>query len=210
MSNYNYTVGELNSQIKKEAKMDIAQLGNPSDQNTFIWYYMTGALWKYAGILYKKKTSDPLVVAADGYVTFKYQTVDIDDMYAPIRILVGSESGKALLKRSSFDSSTGWIKESANDLIHIKGAGTYVLQYHAYPAKITADTQALDIPSAAYDLIKFETIGRIKESLNDTDGAALAFNSAKTLIPVVIKANLDSSMATTGGIIPSLSDSQYY
>jgi hypothetical protein len=215
MGAYNFSVGELTSMIKKESKLNLAHLGNtPTDQNTYIQYYMTMAMWKFAGILFNKKTSAPLVVASNGYVTFKKAdgTTDVDDMYSPICLLTnyGTATEAKFLHRSSFDAPTGWVKESANDQIHIKGAGTYVLQYRAYPAKASADEQILEWPSTSNDLLIFETIGKIKESLNDLTGAAQAYDRANKLIPVLVKTNMDSSMATTGGIVPSQNEVQYY
>lgn len=210
MGNFNFTVGELTSQIKRESKMNIAHLGNDNEQNTFIWYYLTLAMWKYVGLIYKKRVSDPLVVASDGYVTFKVDDADIEDFYAPIRIYVGSENGKALVKRTSFEAQQGWFIESANDRMHIKGAGTYVLSYRAYPAKATSASQVLEWPAASYDLLMFETIGKIKESLNDLEGAAQAYTTADKLIPILVKANLDNSQSSTGGAVPSQNEVQYY
>ncbi|MDF2653060.1 MAG: hypothetical protein K0Q73_8865 [Paenibacillus sp.] len=197
--------------IKKESKMNLAQLGNTdAAQNTYIHYYLTQALWKYAGLISRKKTSDALVVASDGYVTFQVSGADIEDMYAPIRIMVNSEAGTTFRKRTSFDAPNGWFKETANDPIHIKGAGTYVLQYKAYHPKITSETQALEIPQTSYDLIQYETLGKIKESLNDVEGTAAAYAVADKLIPILVKANMDSSMSTTGGMVPSQNEVQYY
>lgn len=211
MSNYNFSVGELTSQIKKESKMNLAQIGStPDEQNTYIWYYITMAMWKYVGLLHKKKTSDPLTVSSNGYVTFQVGSVDIDDLYTPIRLLVTSENGTTFLRRTSFDAPSGWYKESANDQIHIKGAGTYVLQYRAYPAKASNEAQVLEWPSSSYDLLMFETIGKIKESLNDLEGATAAYAIADKLIPILIKANTDNSMGTTGGAVPSQNEAQYY
>lgn len=212
MGNYTFQVSDLNAMIKRESKMNIAQLGNTTaDQNTYIWYYMTQALWKYAGIIYRKKVSDPLVVTANGYVTFQFGEADIEDMHSPIKILVSPEdSGKTFTRRSSFDATSGWFKESANDPIHIKGAGTYILHYRSYHAKITADGQDLDIPQAAYRLIQYETLASIFHSLNDIE----SFNAMRAIavaeVPILIQANMDSSASTTGGVVPSQNSAQYY
>jgi hypothetical protein len=200
MANFAFTVGELTSQIKKESKLNVAQLGNSdADINTYIYYYLTMSMWKFVDIVFLKKTSDPLIVTANGYVDFL-----TEDFYAPIRIYVGSIEGRSLIKRTSFEGDTGWFKETANDPFHIKGAGTYVLQYRAYPAKATIATQVLEWPSSSYDLLMFETIGKIKESLNDLEGAAAAYLIADKLIPVLIQTNMSNSMANTGGIVPSM------
>lgn len=197
--------------IKKESKMNLAQLGNTdAAQNTYIHYYLTQSLWKYAGLISRKKTSDPLVVTSNGYVTFQVGGLDIEDMYAPIRILINNEAGRTFLKRTSFDLDNGWFKETANDPIHIKGAGTYVLQYRAFHPKITSESQSLEIPATSYDLIQYETIAKIKESLNDIEGSLAAYSIADKLIPVLIKANTDSSMSTTGGMVPSHNEAQYF
>lgn len=193
MANFSFTVGELTSQIITEAKMDIAQLGNSAAaQNTYIYFYITEVLWELAADIKKKKTSSPLVVSADGYVTFQISGVNIDDMYAPLRILVTNESGPELTRRATFTSATGWIRESQNDLIHIKGAGTYVLQYIAYPTKATIDSQILDIPSTSYGIVKDRVIARIKESLNDLEGVKQAIDMAGSKVPILTRANIDA------------------
>jgi hypothetical protein len=205
VSNYTFVVSDLNAMIKKESKMNIAQLGNTTtDQNTYIYYYMTQALWKYAGIIYRKKISDPLVVAANGYVTFQFGATDIEDMHSPIKILNAPEvSGTTFSKRTSFDAPNGWFKESANDQIHIKGAGTYVLHYRAYHAKIASEGQALDIPQAAYRLIQYETLASIFHSLNDIESFNAMRSIAMAEVPILIQANMDSSASSTGGVVPS-------
>lgn len=213
MGDYTFVVSDLNTMIKKESKMNIAQLGNTaSDQNTFIYYYMTQALWKYAGIIYRKKISSPLTVATNGYVTFKIGDTDIADMYSPIKILNSPEvSGRNLSKRSSFDDpANGWFKESANDPIHIKGAGTYVLHYRAYHAKITGESQELEIPNAAYRLIQYETLASIFHSLNDIESFSAMRAIAVAEVPIVIQANMDSSASTTGGVVPSQAMAAHY
>lgn len=210
MGAYNFSVGELTSMIKKESKLNLAHLGNSDDQNTYIWYYLTMAMWKYVALVYRKKVSDSLIVTSTGYVTFKFGGADIDDLYAQIRILTPDEAtGTGVLKRSSFDAPTGWFRETANDRIHIKGAGTYVMQYRAYPAKATTEDQILEWPASSYDLLMFETIGKIKESLNDLEGAAAAYAVADKLIPILVKANMDA-VGTTGGVVPSHNETQYY
>lgn len=192
MANFAFTVGELISQIKKESKMNIAQLGSLGDMDTYIMYYITEALWEFAGEIKKKRTSDALIVSSNGYVTFKVGANDIEDMYSPMRIFVGSVDGKTLATRTSFESPIGWIKETANDPIHIKGAGTYILQYIAYPAKAISSTQVLDIPSTSFGLLKYKTISLIKESLNDLEGSKMASDLADAKIPTLIKANADA------------------
>jgi hypothetical protein len=212
VGNYDFTVGELNTQIKRESKMNLAQLGSTdASQNSYIWPYMTQALWKYAGLIFRKKVSDPLVVAANGYVTFQFGGVDISDMYAPMKILIAPEvSGSTFVHRTSFDAPNGWFKESANDRIHIKGPGTYILHYRAYHSKITSDAQTLDLPQAAYRLIQYETLALIFHSLNDVASAGAMQAIADKEIPILIKANMDSSQATSGGVVPSQNEAQYY
>jgi len=192
MGDYNFTVGELTNQIKKEAKMNIAHLGDSSTQNLYIWYYITEALWEYAGDIQKKKTTDALVVGGNGYVTFTIGGNPIEDLYQPLRIFITSVDGRTLRPRSSFEDTSGWIRETANDLIHIKGAGTYILQYIAYPAKAIAESQVLDIPQAAYGLVKYKAISLIKESLNDLEGAKLANDLVASKVPALTRANKDA------------------
>lgn len=211
MGNYTYSVGEITSMIKKESKMNLALLGNTdTDQNTYIWYYMTLAMWKYVSLAFAVRVSDLLTVTADGYVTFKRNNADIDDLYEQLRILTPSEAGTELSKRSSFTyTNPGWWRESANTQIHIKGAGTYVMQYKAYPAKAANTEQVLEWPAASYDLLMFETIGKIKESKDDAQGAAAAYAVADKLIPILVQANMDAQ-GTTMGRPPSLANVANY
>src|SRR5690606_19245956 len=104
---------------------------------------------------------------------------------------------------------SGWWRESANSRIHIKGSGTYTLQYKAYPAKATSIGQTLEWPSSSYDLLIFETIGKIKESLNDLEGAAKAYEIADRHIPILVKANMDA-IGALGKVPLSFSDIQHY
>jgi hypothetical protein len=193
MGDYNFTLAELTSQIKKEGKMNIAHLGDSTDQDMFIWYYITEAMWEHAGDIQKKKTTDALVVAANGYVQFQISGNNIEDLYAPLRIFVTSVDGKTLTPRTSFEVGNGWFKESANDPIHIRGAGTYILQYIAYPAKATTASQILDIPQTSYGLIKYKAIALIKESLNDLEGARVAYELATNKVPTLMRANKDAT-----------------
>jgi hypothetical protein len=211
MGNFNYSVGELTSMIKKEARMNLALLGNTeSDQNTYIWYYMTLAMWKYVSLAFVVRTSDALVVSADGFVTFKRSAVNIEDLYEQLRILTPDEAtGTELTKRTSFAAGRGWWRESANSQIHIKGSGTYVMQYKAYPAKAAIADQILEWPATSYDLLMFETIGKIKESKDDAAGATAAYAVADKLIPILVKANADAQ-GTTGGRPPSMNEVSFY
>lgn len=209
MGAFNYSVGELTSQIKKMGRMNLAHLGNDNDQNTYIWYYMTLAMWKFVSLAFVVRTSDPLTVSSDGYVTFKHSDSDIEDLYEQLRILTPTEEGRTVKRRTSFDGSDGWYRESANSRIHIKGSGTYVMQYKAYPAKASTATQILEWPATSYDLLQYETIGKIKESLNDLEGAAQAYSIADKLIQILIKANADA-IGTTGGRPPNQNEAQFY
>jgi hypothetical protein len=189
MGNFNFTAGELTSQIKRESKLNIAHLGNDSDQNTFIYYYITEALWELAAEIKKKKTSDPLIVAESGYVTFKIDGVDIEDLYAPLFIYIDTDEGKTYSTRTSFENKKGWFRQSANDRIHIRDAGTYVMQYIAYPEKVTGAGQIIDIPQTSYGLLKYKAISLIKESLNDLEGSKQANELANEKLPSLEKAN---------------------
>lgn len=209
MGAYNFSVGEITSQIKAMGRMNLAHLGNSAAQDTYIRYYMTLAMWKYVSLAFVTRTSDALTVSENGYVTFKRGGNDIEDLYEQLRILITNDAGTEFAKRSSFPAPLGWWRESANSLIHIKGPGTYVMQYKGYPAKATSDTQILEWPATSYDLLMYETIGKIKESLNDIEGANVAYSVADKLIPILIKANIDSQ-GVTGGRPPSQNEVQFY
>lgn len=191
MGNYSFSVGELTSQIKRMGRMNLATIGNSVDeQNTYIYYYITQAMWKYVALACVTRTSDPLTVTADGYVTFQLDGQPVGDLYEQLRIL--DANGKSIPKRTSWEDTKGWYRESANSQLHIKGAGVYTLQYKGYPAKAATADQVLEWPSSSYDLLEYETIGKIKESLNDLEGANSAYAVADKLIPILIKANIDA------------------
>lgn len=209
MGAYNFSVGELTGQIKRMGKMNIAHLGNDYDQNTYIYYYMTMAMYRYVSLAYVMRTSDVLTVVGDGYVTFQRNGEPVEDLYEQVRILMPDINGEEAIKRMSFTGPTGWWRDSANGQLHMKGAGTYVMQYKGYPVKVSTPTQILEWPAAAYDLLIYETIGKIKESLNDSEGAAAAYGIADKLIPVLVKANSDAQ-GTAGGVPARQSDIQFY
>lgn len=203
-----YTVGEITSMIKMLIKMDLAEIGeNESTQNQYIWYYMTLAMWRYASLAFIVRESDPLVVTVDGYVTFKRATVDIDDLYEQLRVL--NASGTEVNKRTSYASPIGWWRESINTQIHIKGAGTYTMQYKAYPAKVTSAAQVLEWPATSYDLLMHQTCGMILESKEYYEESNHHYAIVDKLIPVIIKANIDAR-GVTGGMPPSHFEAQYY
>lgn len=187
-----YTAGELASMIKKNARMDLAVLGSSAtEQNTYIFYYMTEALWKHAGLVTYKRTSEPLVVVESGPVTFRIGDAAVDDMYTPMYIL--NADGFKLERRLSIDDmSDGWFRESFNDAIDIRGAGTYRLVYRAYHPKIANETDELMWPQTSYSILMYETIGKIKQSKNDDAGAAAAFGIAEREKLILIKSNSDS------------------
>lgn len=203
-----YTAGELTSMIKKNARMDLALLGaNNTEQNTYIFYYLTMALWKYAGLAYCTRTSDPLTVTANGPVTFQIDGASIEDMYAQQYLL---KDGQKVRKRTSFDDpGPGWYREGFNQDIDIIGLGTYKLVYRAYHPKITAESQELMWPQTSYNLLMYETIGKIKQSKNDDAGADSAFKIAAKEISLLTKTAIDSQ-GNTGGPVPSHNDTQYY
>lgn len=204
-----YTVGEITSMIKKNSRMDLAVLGsNDVEQDTYIQYYMTLALWKYAGLVWYKRTSDSLIVTANGPVTFQLGGVDIDDMYAQMYIL--DATGSKVTKRTTYEDPTrGWYREGFNDPIDIRGAGTYRLVYRAYHPKITSANDELMWPQTSYDLLMYETIGKIKQSKNDDAGAAAAFAIAHKEVSILAKANSDS-YGSTGGPVPSMNEVSFY
>jgi hypothetical protein len=55
----------------------------------------------------------------------------------------------------------------------------------------------------AVRLIQYEALAQIFHSLNDTANATTMRSIAVAEVPIVIQANMDSSSATTGGIVPS-------
>jgi hypothetical protein len=194
MANFAFTVGELTSQIKMESKMSLGQLGAAAD--TYIFYYITEALWELAGEIKKKKTTDPLIVTSNGYVNFKIGGNNIEDLYSPLRILIANEDGTEFVKRTSFVAPNGWIRETQNDPIHIKGTGVYVLQYIAYPNKVTSIDQSVDIPSTSYGLLKDRVIARIKGSLNDLEGITQAVGLANSKIPILTESSKNAPKMT--------------
>lgn len=209
MGNFNYSVGELTSQIKKMGRMDLAHLGNAAEQDTYIWYYMTIAMWRFTSLVYDLKTSDPLIVTAEGYVTFQRDGQPVDDLYDTLRIFDAADPKRPLMKRTSFEAPQGWWRDSFNTKVHIRGSGTWVMQYKGYPPKVTSADQVLEWPATSYDLLQYETIGKIKESLNDLEGAAAAYKITDGLVGVLAKANYDA-YSPSGARPPGLNELQYF
>src|SRR5690625_2624491 len=126
------TAGQLATLIKQEVKMDLAELGDTdSQQNQYIFDFISLALKGWAKLAYQTEVSDPLTIGSDGYVTFQKGGNDISDMYEPLRIL---QNGNEVRRRTSFAGEDGWYKESSNADIHVKGlSGEFTLQYIRYP-----------------------------------------------------------------------------
>lgn len=204
-----YTVGDLTDMIKRNARMDLALLGsNVTEQNNYIFNYLTLALWKYAGLVFYVRTSDPIEVTTNGPVTFQIDGADVEDMYSQQYIL--NANGQKVTKRSAFDDkSNGWFREGFNQQLDIRGAGTYTLVYRAYHPKITATNQELLWPQTSYNLLMYETIGKIKQSKNDDSGASAAFSIADKEIPILVKSTEDA-YGNTGGPVPSQAEVSKY
>jgi hypothetical protein len=209
MGAFNFTVGELTSQIKKMGSLNIAHLGNGDSQDIYIWYYITLAMWKYAFLVAITRTSEALTVGADGYVTFQRDGQAVEDLYEVVRIFDAANPKKPLIKRTSWEAPVGFWRDSANSKVHINGAGTYIMQYKGYPAKVTGAAQTLEWPSTSFDLLQYETIGKIKESLNDLEGAAAAYKIADGLVPVLAKASVDA-YASGGYKPPGMNELQFF
>lgn len=203
------TAGQLATSIKKMIAMDIAELGETdSTQNTYIFDYMSRAMNELVSVCSVIRVSDQLNVTSDGYVTFNRAGSLITDLYEPLRIL--DANGNPVAKRSYFEASKGWWRESANSDIHLKGLnGTYTLHYKAYPTEITTAAQVPEFPPSGYMALMYYTCGMIKESKDFYEEANAMYAKAKERLKILVKANLDGR-GVNGGSVPNVADIDLY
>lgn len=210
------TTDDLLPTIKKLAASYLEEVGSTdTDQNFYIFQFLTNALRKLANIAYVMKISDTKFIEDDDFVTFQKSSEDITNMYAPLRIL--DPNGRELTKRTSFVDSKGWWRESANTQIDIKGftlasqplsAGNYTLHYLAYPATISSSSSPVEFPDAGTMGLCYYTAALIVEAFAD-DGKTIAnhfYQKAKGHLRIAVKANIDGRGHSSSGFIPSMND----
>lgn len=190
------TAGQLATLIKQEVKMDLAEIGDTdSEQNQYIFDFISLALRGWAKLAYRTEVSDTLTIGSDGYVKFQKGGSDVSDMYEPLRIL--DSNGNEVRRRTSFSGAEGWFKESANADIHVKGfkSGDYTLHYIRYPKWISSPSDVPEWPEAGYMALIFQVCGMIKESKNFYDESQAMYAKAERHLNAVAMAN-DSARGT--------------
>jgi hypothetical protein len=184
------TAGELATEIKMLAKMDVIDLGDDDDsQNLYIFAYMNQFLKLNAKLANKIVTTDALVVSGSGYVNFLVSTQAITNMYEPSLMI--DPTDKAVARRTSFDATAaGWFREDAYSSIHMRGlSGTYRLKYIKYPDKITLAEQTPEYPPQGYAGMIAWIISRIKFSKNFYQEAQAMQSFADGLKYTAVKAS---------------------
>lgn len=204
------TANDLLPTIQKIASSYLDELGsNETDQNNYIFEFLSRTLRKLAGIAYQVKDSDKLTLSQDGYVTFKRDGVEIQDLYAPLTLL--NPQGYEVTKRTSFSDDKGWWRDGSNSSVHIKGfssarplmQGDYTLKYVAYPKKITEATDAVEFPDAGSLGLSYHCAALIMESLpNHKDLATHFYNLSILHLKSITQASIDSMGRSTGGFRP--------
>jgi hypothetical protein len=206
------TAQDLITPIAKYVTSFIEEIGSSSaSQNVYLLNYISLALRKLANLAYQVKISDALSLSADGDVTFTQAGLALD-FYAMLRII--KPDGRSLNKRTSFEDTSGWWRESANMPINITGftsapplaAGNYRLHYLKYPAKVTAVTDVIEFPEAGIMCLIYYTCAMVLESHpNLKDQTTYFYKMAKQNLKVSVLANTDARGTGSGGFVPSVS-----
>lgn len=206
-------VNDLLPTIKTLARSYLDEIGpNEESRDMYIRAYINNALRKLASLAYVYRESDPLLLNADGYVTFQRNAQPITDLYAPLRIL--DPFGQETEKRTSTAASKGWWRESSNTQLHMRGftlssrplpAGNYTLHYIAYPALISSNTSIVEFPDAGQMGLCYYAAGLIVESLEDEQKPLPLYHFAKAQehLKIAVQANIDARGHGSGGFVPS-------
>lgn len=187
-----YTADQLATIIKMACKKDVIDLGEDDDQDFYIFEWINMYMFQYAKKIRKTKTSDALVVAGTGYITFLASSQPITDMYEPHIML--DPNDKAVSPRTSFDSTNvGWFREDAFSEIHARGLnGTYRLKYIKYPDKITLGTQTPECPPAAYGELISWVCAKIKLTKNYYAESQALLQDANSVKLAAVKASVSA------------------
>lgn len=182
-----YNAGQLATIITKMGENDVPELGTLP--NTYIYLYLNIIMMKYARIADVVKYSDPLVMSADGEKIFTQAGNAITDMFEPMQIYdPANPSSIRIDKRTSDEAPKGWWREANNTEIYIRGfslasqplaAGSYILKYKKYPARVAIDGDIVEFSPAGYDVLIKETLAMIKASRNSYGGMEVMDRMAK-------------------------------
>lgn len=182
----NYNAGQLATIIKMACKMDVIDIGEDSQQDSYIFEWMNMFMFQNAKKIRKTATSSTLTIAGTGYFDFLINGQPINDMYEPYQMLDAND--KAVAKRTSYDATTkGWYREDSYSKIHIRDiTGDYRLKYIKYPTKITLDSQFPELPPAAYHEMITWVCAQIKLVKNyyQESQAVLAMSNSVSLAAV--------------------------
>lgn len=199
------TAGDVITLAKTMNAMDNEELGTDSQQTDKYIIFLNRALKELAHIAYRTRQSDVLNITSDGYKTFQKDSTDINDLYAPLRIL--DPTGKDTVKRTSYAAPTGWWRESDGQQIHVKSmSGNHTLIYVGYPLTVTDSNSPLDFPEAGVMGLTFWVIGIAKESRNAFEESSAMYARARERLKITVLANEAARGVSSGGFVPSIND----
>lgn len=197
-------MSDILTTIRDLAVNELGDLGDTdTNQNAAIFRFVNVVLDKRCRQAYIEEFSDALNITADGDYTFVRNSVDITDLYEPLAVHVTDKYGRTIASRTSFESPTGWRRESDNQLMNIRGVtGLHVLKYLRYPAQIDASTDTVEFPRAAkWDLI-FDVVALCKLPKNQYD----EFGAIKSRATGTATVKASIAAKGTGSAPPSLTD----
>lgn len=199
------TAGDIITLVKTMNAMDNEELGTDSQQTDKYLIFLNRALKELAHLAYRTRESDVLNITTNGYQTFYKDSVEITDMYAPLRIL--GPNGSDVVKRTSYAAPTGWYRESDGQQIHTKQmTGNHTLIYIGYPLPVTDTNSPLDFPDAGVMALAFWVIGIAKESRNAFDESNAMYQRARERLKITVLANEAARGVSSGGFVPSIND----
>ncbi|WP_214629989.1 hypothetical protein [Paenibacillus agaridevorans] len=200
------TADSLLPTIRKIVASYLEEIGtSESQQNQYIFIFITEALRKLANIAYVMRVSDPMTISGEGFITFQRSGQSIIDLYAPLRIM--DSTGKEVVKRTAYaDTKSGWWRESSNTPIHVKGLnGAYTLHYIAYPSTVASASSPVEFPDAGSLGLSYHVAAMIMESRpHAKDLAAHYYALSQRYLKIAVQANIDARGHSSGGFVPSL------
>jgi hypothetical protein len=210
-----YNAGQLFTVISSICANEMDDLSTDAQgKKDAVYRLMNICLWKMPRVVYWSQYSDLLNLSADGYVTFKYGSTDITDLFEPQMILM--PNGQPLQKRTADDAPVGWYRESQNLQIHIRGfsaatpltPGNYQLKYLKYPKQITIDADAVEIaPSGYYELI-MDICRMIKLTRNSYGGSEFMGQQADRALSAAVQGAISARGTGSTGQPPGPQDVQ--
>lgn len=211
-----YNAGQMYTVISSICANEMDDLSTDSQgKKDAVYRLMNICLWKMPRVVYWSQYSDQLSLSADGYVTFKYQSTDISDLFEPQVIF--QPNGQPLQKRTADDAPIGWWRESQNLQIHIRGfasyapltVGNYQLKYLKYPKQITIDADEVQIAPSGYQELIFDVCKLIKLSRNSYAGADFMGNQADKALMQGVQGAISARGTGSTGQPPSIQDASY-